>query len=134
MTIEQINEFCKDTFIGHLEIEFIEYRSDYVKALMPVNQKKHQPTGILHGGASLALAETVAGAGSVMIIDESRYDVLGLQVSGNHVGTVSSGNIYATATIIHKGQSTHVWDVKITDESDKLISTIRVTNIIREKT
>ena len=108
MTIEQINEFCKDTFIGHLEIEFIDYGPDYVKAKMPVNQKKHQPTGILHGGASLAMAETVAGAGSVLLVDETKYDVLGLQVNGNHIGTVSSGEIFATAEIIHKGQSTHV--------------------------
>ena len=133
MTIEQINAFCKDTFIGHLEIEFLEYGSDFIAAKMPVNRKKHQPTGILHGGASLAMAETLAGAGSVMLVDETRYDILGLQVTGNHVGTVSSGNIFARATILHQGQSTHVWDVKITDESEKLISVIRVTNIIREK-
>jgi uncharacterized protein (TIGR00369 family) len=134
MTIEQINEFCKDTFIGHLEIEFVEYGEDYVKAVMPVNRKKHQPAGILHGGASLALAETVAGAGSVLLVDESKYDVLGLQVTGNHIGTVSSGEIMATAEIVHRGQSTHVWDVKITDVESKLISVIRVTNIIKEKT
>lgn len=133
MTIEQINQFCKDTFIGHLEIEFTEFGENFVKAIMPVNQKKHQPTGILHGGASLALAETVAGAGSVLLIDETKFDVLGLQVTGNHVGTVSDGNILATAEIVHQGQSTHVWDVKITDNQDKLISVIRVTNIIREK-
>jgi 1,4-dihydroxy-2-naphthoyl-CoA hydrolase len=100
---------------------------------MPVNQKKHQPTGILHGGASLAMAETVAGAGSVLLIDESKYNVLGLQVNGNHIGTVSEGHIFARAEIVHLGQSTHVWDVKITDDEDKLISVIRVTNIIKEK-
>lgn len=133
MTIEQINQFCKETFIGHLEIEFTEFGKDYVKAIMPVNQKKHQPTGILHGGASLAMAETVAGAGSVLLVDETKYEVLGLQVTGNHVGTVSEGDILATAEIVHQGQATHVWDVKITDSQNKLISVIRVTNIIREK-
>jgi uncharacterized protein (TIGR00369 family) len=133
MTIEQLNEFCKDTFIGHLEIEFVDYGPDYVRAQMPVNQKKHQPTGILHGGASLAMAETVAGAGSVLMVDETKYDVLGLQVTGNHIGTVSTGIITATAVIVHRGQSTHVWDVKITDSTEKLISVIRVTNIIKEK-
>uniref|UniRef100_UPI003216E713 PaaI family thioesterase n=1 Tax=uncultured Draconibacterium sp. TaxID=1573823 RepID=UPI003216E713 len=133
MTLEQINALCKDTFIGHLEIEFIDYGSDYVKAQMPVNRKKHQPSGILHGGASLAMAETVAGAGSMLLVDQNKYDVLGLQVTGNHVGTTSSGNILATAEIVHKGQTTHIWDVKITDTEEKLISVIRVTNIIREK-
>jgi 1,4-dihydroxy-2-naphthoyl-CoA hydrolase len=133
MTIEQINEFCRDSLISHLEIEFIEYGPDFVKARMPVNQKKHQPTGILHGGASLAMAETVAGAGSVLMVDENKYDVYGLQVTGNHISTISSGDIFATAHIVHLGQSTHVWDVNITDIDNKLISVVRVTNIIKEK-
>ncbi|WP_346853943.1 PaaI family thioesterase [uncultured Draconibacterium sp.] len=133
MTLEQINELCKDTLIGHLEIEFIAFGSDYIKAKMPVNKKKHQPGGILHGGASLAMAETVAGAGSMLLVDPKKYDVLGLQVTGNHVGTTSSGDLLATAEIVHKGQTTHIWDVKITDDGEKLISVVRVTNIIREK-
>ena len=133
MTIEQLNEFCKDTFISHLEIEFTDYGPDFVKAKMPVNQKKHQPTGILHGGASLAMAETVAGAGSMLLVDQSQYNVFGLQVSGNHISTISSGYIYAAAHIIHRGQSTHIWDVKITDKEDKLISIVRITNIIKKK-
>lgn len=133
MKIEQLNEFCKDTFISHLEIEFTDYGSDFVKAKMPVNQKKHQPAGILHGGASLALAETVAGAGSMLLVDQGQYNVFGLQVSGNHISTTSSGFIYAAAHIIHKGRSTHIWDVKITDKEDKLISIVRVTNIVKKK-
>ncbi len=133
MTLEQINELCKDNFIGYLGIEFIDYGSDYVIAKMPVNSKKHQPGGILHGGASLAMAETVAGAGSMLLVDQKKYDVLGLQVTGNHVGTTSSGDIFAKAEIVHKGQTTHIWDVKITDADEKLISVIRVTNIIKEK-
>lgn len=133
MTLEQINELCKDTLIGHLEIEFIAFGADYIKAKMPVNKKKHQPSGILHGGASLVMAETVAGAGSMLLVDPKKYDVLGLQVTGNHVGTTSSGDLLATAEIVHKGQTTHIWDVKITDDGEKLISVVRVTNIIREK-
>ncbi|MBN1116426.1 MAG: hotdog fold thioesterase [Bacteroidales bacterium] len=133
MTIEQINKICRNTFISHLEIEFLDFGEDFVLAKMPVNQKKFQPIGVLHGGASLALAETVAGAGSMLIVDNNKYNVFGLQVNGNHVATVSSGEVFARAEIIHKGQSTHVWDVKITDSQDKLISVSRVTNILKEK-
>ncbi len=133
MTIKQINEFCKETFISHLEIEFIDMGPDFVKAKMPVNQKKHQPTGILHGGASLAMAETVAGAGSMLLVDKNRYNVFGLQITGNHISSISSGDVYATALIVHQGQSTHVWDVKITDIEERLISLVRVTNIVKEK-
>ncbi|MBN2486749.1 MAG: PaaI family thioesterase [Bacteroidales bacterium] len=133
MTIRQINEICKNTFISHLEIEFLDYGKDYVLASMPVNEKKHQPNSILHGGASLALAETVAGAGSMLLIDNENFDVLGLQVTGNHLAAIRKGVVYARAEIVHQGQSTHVWDVKITDEQGKLISVARVTNIIKEK-
>ncbi len=133
MNIELINQICKNTFISHLEIEFIEYGKDFIVAKMPINSKKHQPMGVLHGGASMALAETVAGAGSMLVIDEQKYDVYGLQVTGNHLATVSEGFLWARAEIVHLGQSTHVWDVKITDDDEKLISVSRVTNIVKEK-
>lgn len=133
MTIEEINRLCKDTFIGYLDIEFLEYGDDYVVARMPVDENKLQPMGLLHGGASLALAETVASAGSVFLVDEKKYTVLGLQVTGNHISTLSSGEVIARAEIVHKGNSTHVWDVKISSQDGKLISVARVTNIIIEK-
>jgi len=133
MKIEQINLLCKNSFIGFLGIEFVNYGEDFLEARMPVDQNKLQPMGILHGGASLALAETVASAGSFLMVDETKYNVLGLQVTGNHVSTVDSGHILAKAELIHKGSMTHVWDVKISSEDDKLISVARVTNIIIEK-
>ncbi|MBN2523739.1 MAG: PaaI family thioesterase [Bacteroidales bacterium] len=133
MTIEEINRICKDTFIGYLDIEFLEYGDNYVTARMPVDENKLQPMGLLHGGASLALAETVASAGSVFLVDENKYNVLGLQVTGNHISTLSSGEVIARAEIVHKGNSTHIWDVKISSHEGKLISVARVTNIIIEK-
>jgi uncharacterized protein (TIGR00369 family) len=133
MKIEQINKLCKNSFIGFLGIEFINYGEDYIEARMPVDENKLQPMGILHGGASLALAETVASAGSFLLVDETKFNVLGLQVTGNHVSTLDSGFILAKAELIHRGTMTHVWDVRISSEDEKLISVARVTNIIIEK-
>ena len=133
MTVEDINKLCKDTFIGFLEIEFLDYSDNYVIAKMPLKKNKLQPMGVLHGGVSLALAETVASAGSFLLVDQTKYEVLGLQVTGNHVSTINSGEITARAEILHKGNTTHVWDVQISSDEGKLISVVRVTNIIIEK-
>jgi len=133
MTIDQINKACGNTFIEYLGIVFTSYGEDFIEAKMPVDYNKHQPMGLLHGGASLALAETVASGGSFMLVDEQKYNVLGLQVTGNHIATMSEGNLMARAELVHKGSSTHVWDVKLSTEEGKLISVARVTNIIIEK-
>ncbi len=130
MTIKELNDFCRNTLISHLEIEFLDYGSDYVLARMPVNNKKVQPMGILHGGATLALAETVASVGSFLLIDREKYTTRGLQVSGNHVSAVRDGDVFARAQIIHKGQMTHIWEVKITNSEQKPVSFVRVTMIV----
>ena len=130
--IKQLNDLCKGTFISFLGIEFLEYGDDFVEARMPVDNKL-QPMGLLHGGASLALAETIASGGSFLLVDPEKYDVLGLQVSGNHISSVSEGMLYARAEIIHRGKKTHVWDVKIKSENGKLISVTRVTMMIVKK-
>lgn len=130
--IEQLNDLCKGTFISFLGIEFLDYGDDFVEARMPVDNKL-QPMGLLHGGASLALAETIASGGSFLLVDPEKYDVLGLQVSGNHISSVSEGMLYARADIIHRGKKTHVWDVKIKSENGKLISVTRVTMMIVKK-
>ncbi|MBN2275545.1 MAG: PaaI family thioesterase [Bacteroidales bacterium] len=132
MTIEELNAFCKDTFIDHLGIELLEYGDDFVVARMPVDRKKIQPMGILHGGASLALAETAASVGSYLLVDPEKYTVRGLQVSGNHVSPVSKGHVYARAEIIHKGSMTHIWDVKIVSDEQKPVSLVRVTMAVVE--
>lgn len=127
--INKLNSICKGTFISFLGIEFLESGEDYLEARMPVDNKL-QPMGFLHGGASLALAETIASGGSYLMVDPEEYDVLGLQVSGNHISTVRDGTLYARAEIIHRGKTTHIWDVKIKDEQGKLISVTRVTMMI----
>jgi 1,4-dihydroxy-2-naphthoyl-CoA hydrolase len=131
--IEQLNHLCKGTFISFLGIEFLNYGDHFIEASMPLDNKL-QPMGLLHGGASLALAETIASGGSYLLVDPEKYNVFGLQVSGNHISSISQGMVYARADIIHKGKSTHVWDVKIRSESGKLISVIRVTIMIVKKT
>ena len=131
--IKELNEFCVTSMIGLLGITFTKVTSESIHATMPVNSKTSQPNGFLHGGASLAFAESLAGAGSYLMVDREKFNVFGLQVSGNHVSSVNSGILFADAKLIHKGTTTHVWDVKITGENHKLISIVRVTNIIAEK-
>jgi len=130
--IEKLNRICQGTFINFLGIEFLESGDDYIEACMPVDNKL-QPMGLLHGGASLAFAETIASGGSYLLVDPEKYDVFGLQVSGNHISTISNGILFARAEIIHKGRSTHVWDVKIRSDFGKLISVARVTIMVVKK-
>ena len=130
--INKLNSICQGTFISFLGIEFLDYGKDFVEARMPVDNKL-QPMGLLHGGASLALAETIASGGSYLLVDPEKFDVLGLQVSGNHLSTVSDGTLHARAEIIHHGKTTHVWDVKIKSDQGKLISVTRVTIMVVKK-
>ncbi len=133
MTIQEINKICKNSMISHLGIEFTGYTETTVEARMPVHAPTHQPMGYLHGGASLALAETVGSAGSLFLVDPTKFNVFGMQVTGNHISSIREGWVIARATIIHQGRTSHVWDVEIRDTDDKLISVARVTNAIVEK-
>lgn len=129
-TIEQLNRLNKNTMMEVIGVEYLEAGDGYLKARMPVNNATKQPNGILHGGANLALAETVAGLGSAIMVDLDTYNVRGAQVSANHVGTVSAGWVYAEGNIIHEGKNTHVWNIDIRNEEGKLLSTCRLTNFI----
>lgn len=133
ITIEEINRLNKGTLMEQLDIEYIEVGEGSLIARMPVNEKTYQPDKILHGGANLALAETVAGLGSALLVDHNRFSVRGAQISANHVGSISKGHVLATGNIIHKGSNTHVWNIDIKDENNKLLSTCRITNIIVQK-
>ena len=116
-----------------LQIEYLEIGDGLLKARMPVNEHTFQPDGILHGGASLALAETVAGLGSALIVDLKAFDVRGAQVSANHVGTAKSGWVVAEGRLIHRGKNTHIWNIDIKNEQGKLVSICRITNFIVKK-
>jgi len=129
-SIDLINQYVKDTMVENLGIRFTAVGNGWVEATMPVDHRTSRPGGLLHGGANLALAETVAGLGSMLTIDLNDFDVRGIQVSANHTGGASEGMVYARAEIVHPGKQTHVWNVEIKNEAGKLISTGRVTNMI----
>lgn len=132
-SMEQLNGSSKNTLMEQLGIEYLEKREGFVKAKMPVNDKTKQPMGILHGGASLALAETIGSLGSALLVDLKKYDVRGANINANHVGAISEGFVYGIAEIIHRGRYTHVWNINITDEDGRLISVSRLTNMIIER-
>jgi len=132
--IEELNKINEGTMMEQLHIEYLEVAEGYVKARMPVNNRTKQQMGILHGGATLALAETAGGLGSVLLVDLDRYDVRGSQISGNHVGTANAGWVFAEAHLLHRGKHTHIWNIDIKDEKGKMISLCRLTNfLIRKK-
>ncbi|MDR2232154.1 MAG: Cof-type HAD-IIB family hydrolase [Tannerella sp.] len=131
--LKHINEISQHALVGNLGIQFTYASENRVEATMPVDSRTRQPFGILHGGATLALAETVAGFGS-MILCQPDETMVGMQVSGNHVSSAHEGDtVRAVATIIHKGQSSHVWDVNVYTSTDKLVSTIHVLNSVMKK-
>ncbi len=128
--ITQFNALCKNTLMETLEIEFIDAGEDFLTAKMPVNSRVHQPMGLLHGGAMAALAESVGSAASLMFIDPNEREVRGIEISSNHVKAKRNGYVIGTARIIHRGGSLHLWEIKITDENNNLISICKLTNMV----
>lgn len=131
--LDLLNERARHALMGNLGIQYTYASDERVEATMPVDYRTRQPFGILHGGATLALAETVTGLGS-MIICESDEIVVGMQVSGNHISSAHEGDtVRAVATIVHKGRSSHVWNVDVFTSTNKLVSSIRVVNSVIKK-
>ncbi len=112
---------------GHLGIEFIEIGDDWLKARMPVDRRTHQPFGRLHGGASVALAETVASVAGMLTVDPAEKVVVGLEINANHVRAARDGHVFAVAKAEAVGRTTQVWTIRITDENDKLVCLSRIT-------
>lgn len=137
MTKEEILELskkiCKNTLMETLEIEFSEVGDDYLIAKMPVTPKVHQPDGVLHGGASVALAESVGSMASYVFLDTEKYYVRGIEISANHLKSISEGFVFAKATVIHKGRTTQLWEIRITDDAENLISIVKLTTIALPK-
>ncbi len=128
--LQLCNEWSKNTLMQTLEIEYIDAGEDFLVATMPVNPRVHQPMGLLHGGASVALAESVGSAASIMFVNPEKQEVRGIEISANHVRSKREGIVTATAKILHKGASIHLWEIRIVDESDRLISLCKLTNMI----
>lgn len=116
-----------------LNIEFIDVGEDFLTAKMPVTPKVHQPDGVLHGGATVALAESVGSAASYIFLNTSEFYIRGIEISANHLKSIKEGTVYAKATFIHKGRTTQLWDIKITDEEENLISVVKLTTIALPK-
>ncbi len=121
------------TMAEHLGMEWVELGPDFLSIRMPVDHRTHQPYGLLHGGASCALAETVGSIASHMVIDAGKYNCVGLEINANHIRGITSGYVTGTATPIHLGRTTHVWDIKIKDDAGKLICISRLTVAILQK-
>jgi 1,4-dihydroxy-2-naphthoyl-CoA hydrolase len=133
LTIEDIAPISKNTLGEHIGMRFSEIGEDYLKATMPVDHRTHQPYGLLHGGASAALAETLGSVCSALVIDQEKFICVGIEINANHVRSVRRGTVEGTCTPIHIGATTHVWDIRIHDERNKLICVSRLTVAILKK-
>ncbi|MGO4921041.1 PaaI family thioesterase [Maribacter spongiicola] len=127
------NETSKNTLMETLDIEYIDVGEDFLLAKMPVTPKVHQPDGVLHGGATAALAESVGSAASYVFLDGNKFFVRGIEISANHVKSIKEGFVYAKATILHKGRTTQLWEIRITNVDDQLISLCKLTTITLPK-
>ncbi|AWI26633.1 PaaI family thioesterase [Flavobacterium pallidum] len=127
------NKFSENTLMRTLDIQYIDAGEDFLTATMPVNPNVHQPMGLLHGGASVALAESVGSAASMLFSDPEKEEVRGIEISANHLRSKREGMVWGTARIIHKGRTLHLWEIRITDEDNKLVCLCKLTNIILPK-
>jgi uncharacterized protein (TIGR00369 family) len=131
--LKRINSANKNTLMETLEMSFIDIGENFLTAKMPVNSRVFQPDGVLHGGATVALAESVGSAASYLSVDREKQMVRGIVISANHLKSVTEGFIYAKATPIHKGRTTQLWEIKITDDENKLISHCKLSTMILNK-
>lgn len=127
LKLEDFSMWGKNTLSEALGMQFTEVGDNYLKLSMPVNDNTRQPYGLLHGGASAALAETVGSVASALVIDHDKHLCVGLEINANHIRSARDGMVTATCLPIHLGASTHVWDIRINDEKDKLICISRLT-------
>jgi 1,4-dihydroxy-2-naphthoyl-CoA hydrolase len=133
INIEKLNQFASNTLNELIGVRFTEVGENYLKATMPVDNRTRQAYGILHGGASATLAETIGSVASVMVVDPEQYICMGVEINANHIRSVREGFVTATATPLHLGISSHVWDIKIVDVNEKLVCVSRLTVFVKQK-
>ena len=130
--LAELNETCKNTLVEYLGIVFTDVSEGKLVATMPVYNRTIQPMKLLHGGAIMALAETVGSAGSFTLIDRSRFYAVGMEINANHIGSADSGYVTGTGRLLHKGKRTHVWEILVNDQNNNPVSICRMTNMILE--
>lgn len=128
--LQHANSICKDTLMETLQIEFVAIDQDSITAKMPVSSRVFQPDGILHGGATLALAESVGSAAAQIFLGKKDIQVRGIQLSGNHVKSVKEGHVWATARLIHGGRTTQLWEIRVVNDQKDLVSLVKLTTMI----
>ena len=133
VSLESLKLFGKGTMTEHLGIEWVELGENFFKAKMPVDHRTLQPLGLLHGGASCVLAETIGSVASHLVIDPSEFYPVGIEINANHIRSAREGFVYGACSPLHIGSSTHVWDIRITNEEGKLICISRLTVAIMKK-
>jgi len=133
VSVEDLEPLGKGTMTEHLGFEWVEIGNDFLKAKMPVDHRTIQPYGLLHGGASCVLAETIGSVASHLVIDPSEFYCVGIEINANHIRSAKEGFVYGTCSPLHIGSSTHVWDIRITNEEGKLICISRITVAIMKK-
>jgi 1,4-dihydroxy-2-naphthoyl-CoA hydrolase len=131
--LEALNTITKNTLMETLGITYTDVGEDYLVATMPINSSVHQPMGLLHGGATVALAESVGSAASHMFIDTGAFIVKGIEITANHLKSKKEGLVTAKATILHKGKTTHLWKIEVTDSDGAMVSFCKLTNIVLPK-
>lgn len=133
LQLSDFKHWGENTLGEHLGMQFTEIGDNYLKATMPVDKRTHQPYGLLHGGASVALAETIGSVGSALIINPDKMICVGLEINANHIRGVKDGFVTGIATPLHLGGSTHVWDIKIYDNKERLVCVSRLTVALLKK-
>jgi 1,4-dihydroxy-2-naphthoyl-CoA hydrolase len=131
--LEEINALGQGTMVEYLQIKFTEIGDDYLVATMPVNQRTKQPLGLLHGGASAALAETLGSIASILCLDQEKYYAVGLVINSNHMRAVREGVVTGYTRPVHLGRTTHVWDIEIFNQDKKLVNVTRLTMAVLNK-
>lgn len=128
--LKMCNDFAKNTLMETLDIVYTDAGEGFLEAKMPVTPRVHQPMGLLHGGATVALAESVGSAASLLFVNPELQEVRGIEISANHLRSKRDGIVTGTARIVHQGRSLHLWEIRVTDEQDRLIALCKITNMV----
>jgi 1,4-dihydroxy-2-naphthoyl-CoA hydrolase len=132
-SVDDLNSFQQQTLVSHLGIHYTDVGEDFLSASMPVDARTKQPAGILHGGASVALAETLGSTGANLVVDREKKLCVGLEINANHVRAMREGEVRGTARPLHIGSTTQIWEIKITDAKERLVCVSRITMAVLDR-